>query len=164
MLKNIFFSVSSETNLSDLQNYTYSTKYACSLIVTNEKMRKTLLRSKSDKILRLDDITNRILKICSQKLISLLTSLFQECVILEYNSRVFKKTYSVTLKNSRKSNYFTSKTYRSIVLLNTLNKTLKIVITDKITYLTKKFKLLSDTQMKARRNRSTKSALKLLVE
>ena len=164
MLRNFFFSTSLEINLSELQNYTYLIKHACFLIIIIEKMRKILTRSKFNKILRLDDITNRILKTCSQKLISLLTSLFQACVTLEYHLRVFRKTHSITLKKLNKSNYFTSKTYRFIVLLNTFNKALKTVMTDKITYLAKKFKLLLKTQMRVRRNRSTKSALKLLIE
>ena len=94
----------------------------------------------------------------------MLTSLFQACVTLEYHSRIFKKTHSITLKKLSNSNYFISKTYRFIVLLNTLDKALKIVIIYKFTYLAKKFKLLSNTQIRVRRNRSTKSALKLLIE
>ena len=127
-------------------------------------IRKTLTRSKFDKISKLDDITNRILKTCFQKLNSLLTSLFQACVTLKYHSRVFKETHSITLKKLNKSNYYTSKIYRFIILLNMLNKVLKTVMTNKITYLAKKFKLFSNTQIRIRRNRSTKSALKLLIE
>ena len=164
MLRNFFFSTFSETDLSDLQSYTYFTKHACSLIITIEKMRKTLTRSKFDKISKSNDITNKILKTCSQKLISVLTSLFQACVTLEYYLRVFRETHSITLKKSDKSNYSILKIYKFIALLNTLDKTLKTVMTNKITYLAKKFKFFSDTQMRVRRNRSTKSALKLFIE
>ena len=134
------------------------------LIIIIEKMRKTLTRSKFDKISKSNDITNKILKTCFQKLIFVLTSLFQACVTLEYHSRIFRKTHSITLKKSNKSNYSISKTYRLIALLNTLNKILEIIMTNKITYFAQKFKLLSDTQMKIRRNRSTKSVLKLFIE
>ena len=127
-------------------------------------MRKALLHSKPDKVSGPDGITNRILKACSQKLIPLLTPLFQGCVTLGYHPRAFREAHSVTLKKPGKPDYSTPKAYRPIALLNTLGKALKAVMADKITYLAEEFKLLPDTQMGARRNRSTESALELLVE
>lgn len=147
-----------------MQSYTYSREHVCSLIIINDEVFRALLRSKSDKIFNLNDIINRILKTCFHKLTFLLTSLFQICITLDYHSRVFRETHSITLKKSRKSNYSTFKTYSFIAFLNTLEKILKTIIANKIIYLTKKFKLFSNTQMSARNNCLTKSTLELLVK
>ena len=68
------------------------------------------------------------------------------------------------LKKIKKNDYTFFKIYRSIALLNTMNKVLKSIIIDKITELAKKNSLFSKLQMNAKEERNTKSTLKLLTE
>jgi hypothetical protein len=63
-----------------------------------------------------------------------------------------------------KKNYTNVKTYKSIVLLNTLEKILKSVIARRINDLTKTHDLLFVNQMNERKNRSCETVLKLLTK
>ena len=136
----------------------------CFIKITEKEIVTTLCRLKFDKTFESNDITNRILKTCIQSLTTLLTSLFQICVLLRYHSRTFKKTHIITLKKMRKNDYMSSKVYRLIALLNTQNKTLKFIMTERIAYLTEHHKLLSKTQMRNRKSRFTDTTLELLTK
>ena len=139
----------------------------CRLHALNEEKKKItqiICRSKIDKTSNFDEILNRILKTCFEFLTAVLTSLFQTCIIHAYHSRAFRAAHTITLKKSEKDDYTTTKIYRSIALLNTLRKMLKFIIVTKVDYLTKHHELLSESQMRERRDRSTKTALKLLIE
>jgi hypothetical protein len=70
----------------------------------------------------------------------------------------------MTLKKLNKSDYITSKTYKSIALLNILKKVMKSIMNKKITFLTKIYRLLLDAQMSARKSKSTETILKLLTK
>jgi len=54
--------------------------------------------------------------------------------------------------------------YRPIVLLNTINKILKIILVQRLSGLTKTHKLLPSAQIGAKKKRFTQSALKLLTK
>jgi hypothetical protein len=61
-----------------------------------------------------------------------LMSLFKVCAEQNYHSRCFKKTHTISLKKSNKSNYTNFKTYRFIAFFNILDKTLKSIIVRRI--------------------------------
>ena len=164
MLKKVFFSLFSNVDLSDLQSFIYLAFLKCSITITEKEVTTTLKRFRLDKTSSSNEIINRLLKACTDTLTKLLTSLFQICVTLKYHSRIFKETHTIALKKSEKVDYTTSKTYRSIALLNTLRKTLEFIMTEKIAYLIERFQLLSETQMRDRKSRSTNTTLELLIE
>ena len=164
MLKEVFFSSSLSVDLSNLQRYIYSTHTNCLMKIVEKEIVATLSRSRLDKTSESNDITNRILKTCIESLTKLLTSLFQTCVFLKYHSRAFRKTHIITLKKMRRTDYTTSKVYKSIVLLNTLNKALEFIMIEKIAYLTEHHRLLSKTQIRNRKDRFTDIALELLTK
>jgi hypothetical protein len=93
-----------------------------------------------------------------------LLNLFRVCAKLKYHSSCFKKTHIIALKKSKKKNYTNIKTYRSIALLNTLDKILKSIIAQRISDLTKTHDLFLINQMSDRKNRSCETTLKLLIE
>ena len=68
------------------------------------------------------------------------------------------------LRKSKKENYFKPKSYRSIALLSTLKKALKTVITRRLSDCAEDNGLLPPKQMRARRKRSTKTALETIVD
>ena len=162
--KNVFFRSSSLTDLRNIANFSYSVSKECLMIITEIEIKQTINQFRIDKTLSSNEISNRILKTCFETLIVMLTSLFQTCVILSYHSRIFRVTHIIILKKSRKVDYIIANVYRSIVLLNTLSKMLKSIIEAKISFLTKHYKLLFETQRKVRRNKFTKTILKLLTE
>ncbi len=91
-------------------------------------------------------------------------SLFRVCAALNYHSRCFREIHTIILKKFRKKNYTNVKTYKSIALLNTLDKVLKSVIARRINDLTKAHDLLLVNQMSERKNRSCETVLKLLTK
>jgi hypothetical protein len=95
-------------------------------------MLKIIKRIVFNKISNLDEIINKLLKICAFIMMQLLTSLFVVCIQQTYQSKAFKKVNIITLKKIDKKDYTTSKTYRSIALLNIIEKILKFIMSKKI--------------------------------
>ena len=134
------------------------------ITITEKEVTTTLKRFRFDKALNSNEIINRLLIAYINTFIKLLTSLFQTCVTLKYYFSIFKETHTIALKMSKKVDYITSKTYKLITLLNTIRRALKFIMIEKIAYLIERFQLLSETQMRSRKNRFTNSTLKLLTE
>jgi hypothetical protein len=97
-------------------------------------------------------------------MIKLLTSLFETYIQLFYHSKTFKKVNTITLKKAKKDENITSKTYRLIIFLNIMSKIMKSIMSKRIAWLTKTYRLLFDFHMKCRKNRSIESTLKLLTK
>ncbi len=97
-------------------------------------------------------------------MMQLLISLYVVCIQQTYHSKAFKKVNIITLKKVDKSDYTISKTYRSIALLNIIEKILKFIMNKKISWIIKTHRLLFDTFMKCRKNRSIETTLKFLIE
>ncbi len=161
----MFSSALTISTSSDISTYSYSNAVnEMSELIDENEIRRTIKRCKSDNASRSNDIPNRVLKVLVNKLISHFLSLFRVCVELNYHSLCFRETHIIALKKSKKKNYTNIKTYRSIVLLNTLDKALKSIIAQRISDLTKTHDLLSISQMSERRNRSCETTLKLFIE
>jgi hypothetical protein len=164
MFREIFFSASLSIDLIDIKSSFYSTLISCLLIITEREVKKILKRFVLDKTSSLDEISFHILKACFKTLTIILISLFQSCIQLSYHSNVFKMINIITIKKLEKDDYIVFKIYRLIILLNTLDKFLKLIIDRKIFYLTKTHRHLLNTQIKIRRSRFIKIALKLLMK
>jgi hypothetical protein len=160
-----FFFDTTNANLSDISTYSYSNAVdeTFELIDENE-IKRAIKRCKSNNASKSNDISNRVLKVLVNKLISHFLNLFRVCAKLNYHSMCFKKAHIIALKKSRKKNYTNIKIYKSIVLLNTLDKTLKSIIAQRINDLTKTHDLLFVNQMSERKNRSCETTLKLFIE
>jgi len=81
------------------------------LHISKDKVRQTIKRIKANKALNISNILNKTLQTDLAKLISILTSLFNACVIHKYHLKQFKKTQMIVLYKSKKSDYIDSKTY-----------------------------------------------------
>ena len=117
------------------------------------------------------NIFNSILQLLMHEITSILLSLFNKCYDTEYCSKTFKNSITIILRKSKNidsekksRDYQKNKSYRSIALLKTLKKTLKLIITRKITYITEKHTLLSENHMKERRCKSTKHVVHALIK
>jgi len=66
---------------------------------------------KANKASDVSEISNRALQADFTKLISVLISLFNACMIYKYHSKQFKKSQTIVLYKSKKSDYIDSKTY-----------------------------------------------------
>ena len=70
----------------------------------------------------------------------------------------------IILRKLEKNDYIDLLIYKLIVLLNTLDKVLESIIARRLRFLSEKHALLPDTQIGARGQRSTDTALDLLTE
>jgi hypothetical protein len=165
MLHKHFFSNTTKTNLSDLQTFIYRSVVAetKSRIQKNE-IKQVIKRCKSNNVSESDDISNKILKILCTELMFSLMNLFRVCVELSYHSRCFKIAHIIIFKKLNKKDYFDVKTYKFIILLNTLNKILKSIIIRRISSLTKIHDMFFASQMSDRKNRNCETTLKLFIE
>jgi hypothetical protein len=74
-------------------------------------MKQMIQQVKADKASDMFEISNKTLQMNLTELTSMLTSLFNACMIHEYHSKQFKKTQMIVLCKSKKSDYIDSKTY-----------------------------------------------------
>ncbi len=132
MFKNVFFSTSSSIEFDDISKSFYFHFIEYFLNITKRKMLKIIKRIVLDKISNLDKIINKLLKIYVFIIMQLITSLFVVCIQQTYHSKTFKKVNIITLKKIDKRNYTISKTYRSIALLNIIDKILEFIMSKKI--------------------------------
>jgi hypothetical protein len=164
MFKSVFFSTSSSIELDDISKSFYSRFIECFFSITKRKMLKIIKRIAFDKISSLDEIINELLKICVFIMMQLFISLFVVYIQQTYHSKAFKNVNIITLKKIDKKNYTISKTYRSITLLNIIEKILEFIMSKKISWITKTRRLLLNTFMKCRKNWSIETTLKLFIE
>ncbi len=71
---------------------------------------------------------------------------------------------TIVMQKSDKKNYFNAKTYKSIVLLNTLSKILKFIIFECLQNIAEVCNLILNIQMKICKYRSTDTTLQLIIK
>jgi hypothetical protein len=90
--------------------------------------------------------------------------IFNQSLRLEYCFKYFKEFITIFFRRINKSDYFVFKTYKFIVLLNTLNKIMKSIITIRLNYATKKHNLLLKEHFENKKNIVSKHALYYIIE
>ena len=75
-LRKTFFSSSSQIDIFDILKAVYSSSLLISNQITKKEIRKTIFRSKSDKALEIDDLSNRFLRLVTEKLLFKFRHLF----------------------------------------------------------------------------------------
>ena len=125
ILREKFFFSSFQANVNDIAKSFISLTVSFNSRITENEVKQIIKRVKADKASDTSDISNRVLQASFAKLISVLTSLFNACIIHKYYSKQFKKTQTIVLCKSKKSNYIDSKMYWFIALLDIMSKVLK---------------------------------------
>ncbi len=163
ILQEKFFLSSSQANVNDIAESFISLTVLFNSRITEDKMKQTIRWVKADKALNTSNISNRMLQVSLAKLISVLTSLFNACVIHKYHSKQFKKTQTIVLCKSKKSNYIDLKMYWLIALLNIMSKALKLIMIKRLSDIVKTHHMLSNAQMRAKCKWFMISILDLLI-
>jgi len=151
ILQRKFFSSSSQANVSDIAESFIFLTVSFNSRITEDEVKQTIRQIKADKVLSASDISNRALQASLAELTSVLTSLFNACIIHKYHSKQFKKTQTIVLHKSKKSDYINSKTYRLIALLNIMSKALKLIMIKRLSDIAETHCMLSNAQMRVRR-------------
>ncbi len=92
ILREKFFLSSSQANVSNITKSFISLTISFNSRITEDEVKQTIRWVKADKASNASDISNRVLQASLAELISVLTSLFNACVIHKYHSKQFKKT------------------------------------------------------------------------
>ncbi len=158
-----FFFSSSQANVSDITKSFISLTVSFNSRITEDEVKQTIRRVKADKALSTSDISNRVLQASFAELISVLTSLFNACIIHKYHSKQFKKTQTIVLCKSKKSDYIDSKMYRLIALFNIMSKVLKSIMIKRLSDIVETHHMLSNAQMRVRCKWFMISTLNLLI-
>ena len=90
------------------------------------------------------NISNRVLQVSLAELISVLMSLFNACITYKYHSKQFKKTQTIVLHKSKKSDYIDSKMYWLIALLDIMSKALKLIMIKRLSDIIETHHILSN--------------------
>ena|SRR5436305_1503444 len=90
--------------------------------------------------------------------------LTQQVIFTSHFSQFFKKTIMLIFCKLNKSNYIKFNAYHSIILKSTINKMLKSIMTDHISYLCETYNLLFKHHFDDRSERTAENAILILSE
>jgi len=158
-----FFPPPPAADLRDIDGYVYPQAYPTSLTVSPEDIQRVIKKVGADKAPGPDLIPNRMLKVVGDIIAPTLAAIAQACLETQYHPTLFKTATTVILRKPHKD-YTDIKSYRPIALLNTLGKIVETIAADRIRSILEDNNLLPETQMGARKGRSTLTALELLTE
>ena len=144
ILREKFFPSPSQANVNDIAESFIPLTVSFNSRITEDEVKQTIRRVKADKASSASDILNRALQASLAELISVLTSLFNACVIHKYHSKQFKKTQTIILCKLKKSDYINSKMYWLITLFNIMSKALKLIMIKRLSDIIKIHHMLSN--------------------
>jgi hypothetical protein len=131
---------------------------------TTEEIESAIKSQKSTGAPGKDSISIRFLKAMGKPFARALASLTTACWESGYYPIRFKDARTMTLKKPGKETYAEAGSWRPIALLSVVGKVIEKVTARRISGLAEEHKLLPDTQMGARKGRSTETASELLTE
>ena len=135
-----------------------------SQLVTEEDVQDIVRRVKPDKCPGSDEIPNRFLQAMGEPLIKALQALITVVFKVNYYPKRFRVARTIVLRKPSKPDYSDPGAWRPIALLSTLGKVIETLAAHRLSSLAERQGLLPDNQMGNRTNRSTETALELLVE
>ncbi len=152
-----------QADLSDIDAFEYPEPIFVPAGLEQTEVIRAIQKSKKDSAPGPDEIPNRILQLLASNRPAPLIRLFDACYRLGIHPTAFKRATTVMIRKHRRADYSDPTAYRPIALLNTLGKALEAVIAERIRFAAETYKLLPNTQMGARRMRSTETALQLIT-
>ena len=76
----------------------------------------------------------------------------------------FKKTIIIILRKLRKKDYLKLLSFRFIILFDTLNKILELIILKRLRYIVKAHNILFNIQIKVKKQRLINTTLQLIIK
>ena len=131
--------------------------------ISYEEVRQALKERKSYSCPGLDTFSYAFLKALGPPFINILVSIISTSWRLGYFPSRYKQARTIVIRKPNKGDYSQAKAWRHIALLATIGKLIEKVTANKIKEVTEQFSLLPAEQMGFRSNRSTETALDLLV-
>jgi exonuclease III len=163
-LREKFFPPPKHADLTDIGSREYPVPLEIDEEIREEEIHEALQHVTNDKAPGPDQISNRVLKAAEEWLTPKLYKLFNATVRIGYHPKAWKSAITLALRKPNKDDYTLVGAYRPIALLNSMGKILELVMSRKLSKLAENNDLLPETQMGARKGRSTETALQLLTE
>lgn len=158
-----FFSEVPDADLNDIPHMQHPEPIPGLTPSTTDEIARILASIESWKAPGPDGIPNGFLKAMGSPLVEALRTLTEACWNWQYHPQLFKHAKTVVLHKPGKKNYSLAGFWRPIALLNTLGKMVEAVTAKRMQKIAEEYGLLPLKQMGARQDRSTESALDLLV-
>jgi hypothetical protein len=130
--------------------------------VTKDTIEETIRRLPNKKAPGPDMIPNEALKKCRTTISKTFAEIASECFKQGHLPACCKVTTTIALRKEGKKDYSLPGSYRPIALENTLGKVLEKILAERLTDAAERHQLLPQSQMGARKNRSTLTATSLL--
>ena len=124
----IYFLFLSIIFVNDIEKSVYFLLINDDKTLTRRKIIKIVYKINLNKILKVNEIINKALQQFAQIIIKQIHFFFNKYIKENIQSLHFKKVFIIILQKLNKKNYTKLSLYKLIVLLNTLNKLLKLII------------------------------------
>ncbi len=142
-LRRTLFPPPPQADLGDIATARYLAPIELPHVVIAREVSKAIQNPAVDKALGRTGIPNRFLRLLiGEPIIGAIVYLFQAYIEAGYYPTQFKEANTVILKKLAKKDYLEPKSYRLIILLNTLGKALETVVLRKLSDLAEKYYLL----------------------
>ena len=139
------FLFSSTIFMNDIKKFVYFSSTNDDETMTRREIMKIIYKISSNKMLKVNEIINKALRQFVRIIIEQIRFLFDKCIKESIQSSHFKKIFIIMLRKSSKKNYTKLSSYRSIALLNTLNKMLKSIVSERFRYAVETLNMFSNT-------------------
>ena len=160
----IYFSFSSIVFMNDIEKFVYFSSTDDDETMTRREIMKIVYKISLNKVSRINEIINKALRQLARIIIKQICSFFDKCIKKDIQSSHFKKVFIIMLRKSNKKNYTKSSSYKSIALLNMLNKMLKLIVSKRLWYVVEALSTFSNIQMNARKQRSINTILQFITK
>ena len=147
----IHFSFLSIVFMNDIKKFVYFSSTENDKTMTYREIMKVVYKINSNKTSKINKIINKTLRQFARIIIKQIYFLFDKCIKENIQSSHFKKVFTIMLRKSNKKNYTKLLLYKSIALLNTLNKMLKLIMSKRFRYVVETLNMLLNIQMKTRK-------------
>ena len=131
----IYFAFSLIIFMNDIEKFVYFSSTDNDETMTHRKIMKIVHQINSNKMLKINKVINKTLRQLARIIIKQIYFLFDKCIKKNIQSLYFKKIFIIMLRKSNKKNYTKSLLYKLIALLNTLNKMLKSIMSERFQYI-----------------------------
>ena len=139
------FSFSSTMFMKNIAKLDYFSLIDNETSMTRREVIKIIHKINSDKAFEINEIINRALRQFANIIVKQIRFLFDRFIKKKIQSLHFKRVFIIMLRKLKKKNYSKLSSYKSIALLNTLNKMLKSIVFKCIQYIVKTLKIFSNT-------------------
>ena len=140
----IHFSSSSIIFMNDIEKFIYSSSTDDDETMTRREIMKVVYKIDSNKASKINKIINKALRQLARIIIKQICFFFDKYIKKDIQSSYFKRIFTIMLRKSDKKNYTKSLLYKSIALLNTLNKMLKSIMSERFRYAVEMLSTLSN--------------------